>query len=207
MCTGARVASLGEPCPTTVEPPVQPLHLLTVDGGPAVPQSGVLLREGEGLSSRLGEFGGDAPGSVPWTLLPSIPMTEGQFACRTESFCGVLGVVDVPAADAGAFLEQAVPYCNDQVWGNLSCSVMIHPKTRRSFPEVCDRAIGDLRYGTVAVNAWGGAGAALMVSKLGKPWLKSWPIIARTWATRLLPWCSGVISNSWYGAVRRNSAR
>jgi acyl-CoA reductase-like NAD-dependent aldehyde dehydrogenase len=113
------------------------------------------------------EFGGDVAGSVPWTLLPSVPMDGAQFACRTESFCGVLGVVDVPVGDAPAFLHKAVPYCNDEVWGNLSCSVMVHPKTVRAHREACDRAIADLRYGTVAVNAWGGAGAALMASSWG----------------------------------------
>jgi aldehyde dehydrogenase (NAD(P)+) len=45
------------------------------------------------------------------------------------------------------------------VWGTLSCSLLVHPKVQKD-PEQgprVERAIRDLRYGSVAVNTWAGA--------------------------------------------------
>jgi acyl-CoA reductase-like NAD-dependent aldehyde dehydrogenase len=106
-------------------------------------------------------------GAVPWTLVANVPMQTGEWALTCEGFCGVLNVVEIPTGDPVEYLEQAVSFANDELWGNLSCSLMIDPKTRKAHPAAVERAIAELRYGTVAVNAWAGAGCALMVSGWG----------------------------------------
>ncbi len=117
------------------------------------PQHKVVGRKGEGV--------------VPWTLVTDVPMRTGEWALTCEGFCGILNVVDIPASEPREYLERAVTFANDELWGNLSCSMIVDPKTRKAHAAAVDRAIADLRYGTVAVNAWAGAGCALMVSGWG----------------------------------------
>ncbi|WP_181197707.1 aldehyde dehydrogenase family protein [Enhygromyxa salina] len=117
------------------------------------PQHKIIGRKGEGV--------------VPWTLVSDVPMTSGEWALTCEGFCGLLNIVDIPTDDPAEFLAKAVPFANDELWGNLSCSLIVHPKTRKAHPEAVEGAIAELRYGTVAVNGWAGAGCALMVSGWG----------------------------------------
>jgi acyl-CoA reductase-like NAD-dependent aldehyde dehydrogenase len=117
------------------------------------PQHEIIGRKGEGV--------------VPWTMVANVPMTSGEWALTCEGFCGILSVVDIPTADPAEFLDLATAFANDELWGNLSCSVIVHPKTRKAAPEAVERAIAGLRYGTVAINAWAAAGCALMVSGWG----------------------------------------
>ena len=86
-----------------------------------------------------------------------------------ENWVGVLQQVDIPGGGrADAFLPQAVSLANDRCWGTLSCTVIVDPKTQSSSALAVDKAIADLRYGSVNVNlptilgyavmkmAWGG---------------------------------------------------
>ena len=117
------------------------------------PQHKVVGRKGEGV--------------IPWTLVTDVPMKSGEWALTCEGFCGILNIVDIPTGDPEQFLNEVVPFANDELWGNLSCSLIVHPKTRKHHSEAVDKALADLRYGTVALNAWAGAGCALMVSGWG----------------------------------------
>lgn len=60
----------------------------------------------------------------------------------------------MPVNDAAAFLAAAVPFVNERLWGTLGCSVMIDPRTEASHTEVLEQAIAQLRYGSIAINAW-----------------------------------------------------
>jgi hypothetical protein len=95
-------------------------------------------------------------GVVPWTWIPDVPAREGEYALTSEAFCGVLAEVAVDASDAAGFLTRAVPLANDVLWGTLSCMVLVDPRTRRRDRAALDRALLDLRYGGIAVNAWAG---------------------------------------------------
>ena len=64
---------------------------------------------------------------VPWTIIPSVKAEKGEYALTTEAFCGVVAEVELEGADATAFLGNAVRFANEDVWGSLSCMVMIHP--------------------------------------------------------------------------------
>jgi acyl-CoA reductase-like NAD-dependent aldehyde dehydrogenase len=94
---------------------------------------------------------------VPWTLFRDVPAKIGEYALTQEAFCGVLAETAIEAKDAVEFLERAVPFCNEDVWGTLSCMLLIHPDTQRQHPAVFDKAIASLRYGGIAVNGWAGA--------------------------------------------------
>ena len=62
-----------------------------------------------------------------------------------------------PAPSVPDFLQQAVDFLNDTVWGTLSATLVVSPESLAD-PETeraVEQAIADLRYGTVALNACG----------------------------------------------------
>lgn len=97
-------------------------------------------------------------GVLPWTIIPDVPATEeSATAFREEAWCSIVAQTTLPGADAGEFLRNAVRFCNETVWGTLNACIIIHPKVRESIGEAAfERAIGDLKYGSVAVNHWPG---------------------------------------------------
>jgi acyl-CoA reductase-like NAD-dependent aldehyde dehydrogenase len=106
----------------------------------------------------LHESGADAAETdVPWTLIPAVPPLPGEYALRTEAFCGILAEVGIPGSTVTQFLANAVPFVNETIWGNLSCVMLVDPKTQHRHVAVVEQAIGDLRYGAIGVNVWTGA--------------------------------------------------
>lgn len=76
---------------------------------------------------------------------------------RTEYFAPVLGVVSLPGTGY-AFLGEAVRHANEALLGTLGANVIVDPRTRRILGAGFEERIAELRYGTVAVNAWTGLG-------------------------------------------------
>ena len=78
-----------------------------------------------------------------------------QAEVQRENWVGVLQEVSLPGTDGSAksFLEAAVTFCNKQCWGSLSASIFVPPDVHKAYPEAVDRAIADLQYGAIAVNA------------------------------------------------------
>ncbi len=100
--------------------------------------------------------GPKADGAVPWTVIPDVPPTAGEYALTQEAFCGVLAVVSLDTADPVEFLEKAVDFANERCWGTLSCCVLVHPSTEEDHEADFERAIADLRYGGIGINCWPG---------------------------------------------------
>jgi acyl-CoA reductase-like NAD-dependent aldehyde dehydrogenase len=94
---------------------------------------------------------------VPWTVIPDVPPATDEYALQTEAFCGVLAEVSLAAENAKTFLTQATEFVNQQVWGNLSCILLIDPTTQRRIATEVQAAIANLRYGVIGVNTWTGA--------------------------------------------------
>jgi acyl-CoA reductase-like NAD-dependent aldehyde dehydrogenase len=106
-------------------------------------------------------FGTDGEGMVPFTLIPDLdPDRTDDIAFTTEAFCGVMGEVALDAPrSVPEFLEAAVEFCNEQVWGTLAATIIVHPRSLRDplIAAAVERAIDDLRYGSVVVNHWAAA--------------------------------------------------
>jgi acyl-CoA reductase-like NAD-dependent aldehyde dehydrogenase len=100
--------------------------------------------------------GKQVEGAVPFTVVPDVPAKKGEHALTNEAFCAVLATTTIDASDPTTYLQKAVAFANESVWGQLSCTVLAHPATMNDHREAFDRAIGDLRYGAVAINAWAG---------------------------------------------------
>lgn len=72
---------------------------------------------------------------------------------QTEYFAPVLGVVSVPGRGQD-FVDAAVAHANEHLAGTLGANVLIDAVTQRALGAGFERAMADLRYGTVAINAW-----------------------------------------------------
>jgi acyl-CoA reductase-like NAD-dependent aldehyde dehydrogenase len=104
---------------------------------------------------------------VPWTLIPDVAATQGEYALSNEAFCGVLATVTLDADGPVDFLAQAVDFANDRCWGTLSTAMLVHPSTRAEHAGEVDRAIAALRYGAIGVNAWSSLAYALVTPTWG----------------------------------------
>lgn len=104
--------------------------------------------------------------TLPWTFAPDVPACKGDYALTQEAFCGVLAEVSLEASDAGEFLMRAVDFVNEQVWGNLSCTVLVDSRTQQQRRMEVESAITQLRYGAIGVNVW----SAVIFSLSVLPW-------------------------------------
>jgi hypothetical protein len=96
------------------------------------------------------------PGVVPWTVIPDVPAKQGEYALTNEAFCGVLAEVALEASTPAEFLDAAVRFANDDCWGTLSCVLIIDEAAQRQHAEALDRALEQLRYGGIGINAFAG---------------------------------------------------
>jgi Aldehyde dehydrogenase family len=104
-------------------------------------------------------FGGRSQGSLPWTFVAGLdPDAASERLFCEESFAPVIVEASVGSADPVEFLDHAVRFANERLWGTLSAGLVVHPKAAKD-PAVgaaVERAIERLRYGAVTVNAWSG---------------------------------------------------
>ncbi|HEX9887910.1 MAG TPA: aldehyde dehydrogenase family protein [Nitriliruptorales bacterium] len=104
-------------------------------------------------------FGPDGAAALPWTFLTGLnPQKVDDVAFRVEAFNGVFGEVALDAErDVSGFLVEATEFCNEILWGTLTATILVHPRSQKD-PQVAaalDRALSDLRYGAIGVNTWG----------------------------------------------------
>ncbi len=83
-----------------------------------------------------------------------VEVGEGADPVETvEYFAPILGVVEV-GGTGQEFLDAAVAHANDRLTGTLGANVLIDPATEAALGDGFERAIADLRYGAIAINAW-----------------------------------------------------
>jgi acyl-CoA reductase-like NAD-dependent aldehyde dehydrogenase len=133
--------------------------------------------------------------TLPWTLIPSVSSENTGDVCFTsEGFCGLLAETPIPAASVPEFLERATDFLNNHVWGTLSASIFVHPASLKTpaIAAAVERAIEQLRYGTICVNLqtpvayvqtacpWGGfPGAPLEDIQSGSGWVHNTLMFSR----------------------------
>lgn len=125
------------------------------------------LTAGKDKALRLGQA---TPDRLPWTMIRGLdPAANNEPLFSTEPFCSILSEVALTEREPAAFLTAAAAFANDKLWGTLSCSIYIHPRTERSseVATALDMAVGSLRYGLVAINHWPGVGYGMMTPSWG----------------------------------------
>ncbi len=116
------------------------------------------------------QFGSKGPGRVPWTLIHHLDPNQTDDLCFTsESWCGQTSEVALSAESVVEYIDRAVDFCNDSIWGTLSAGIFVHPKSMKdpAVAEAVERAIVNLRYGSVAVNHWPAINYALVTPTWG----------------------------------------
>ena len=124
------------------------------------------LLEGRDGVIKLGAASAD---ELEWALVFGLDASDkNERLFTTEPFCPILSEVGLDATEAAEFIKTASAFCNDRLWGTLSASIIIHPRTE-SAPGVkdeLDAAVAALRYGAVAINHWPG----LVYGTVTPPW-------------------------------------
>ncbi len=103
-------------------------------------------------------FGPTDEGCVPWTFIPDLdPDERDDIAFRVEAWQGLFAEVALDVdADVAAFLFHATEFANEALWGTLSATMLVHPKQLKDveIEAAVDRAVRDLRYGSIGINVW-----------------------------------------------------
>jgi aldehyde dehydrogenase (NAD(P)+) len=96
--------------------------------------------------------------SLPFVLVTDVDAEGHEPGFRTESFCPVLYETQLGSGDPIEFLGEAVRFANERLWGTLSAGLVVHPSAAKdpTLEQAIERAIVELRYGSVGVNAWAG---------------------------------------------------
>jgi hypothetical protein len=137
--------------------------------------------------ANLVKIGDAKPGELPWTVIPDVdPSKTDDVIFREEPFCAILSETAVGSDDPVGFIQDAVKFVNQQVWGTLNATVIVHPKTLENpaAKAALEQALEDLNYGAIGVNLWpatifglgsapwGGApGAPLTDIQSGRGWV------------------------------------
>ncbi len=116
------------------------------------------------------QIGEAQDGQLPWTFIPKLDAAnDGDICFHTEPFLGLFSETSLDAVSAEDFLTKAVDFANQKVWGNLCASIVVHPKLLKDplMAAAVDRAITDLKYGSVVVNHWGALAYYMAIAPWG----------------------------------------
>jgi acyl-CoA reductase-like NAD-dependent aldehyde dehydrogenase len=110
------------------------------------------------------KYGSGPADALPWTFIRDVPPGKvDDIAFNVESFCGEMAETALTAPDAAAFIDAATAFCNDVVWGTLGATLIVSPSSLKehAVADAVDRAVADLRYGSIGVNVWHGLSFAM----------------------------------------------
>ncbi|QDU11606.1 aldehyde dehydrogenase family protein [Gimesia aquarii] len=122
-----------------------------------------------GAAERWERFAGEVPDDkeyLPWKLIRDAdPQTSPQLF-REESFVCVCAETGLEADSDTDFLEQAVNFVNQEVWGTLCATITVPNQFQKSQREFLDHCVSRLHYGAVGINHW----PALNYAFMSTPW-------------------------------------
>jgi len=99
------------------------------------------------------------PKDSKWQTLFLPNCGRDSIVLKEEAFSPVLAVLAIDTGnDPKHFLAEATKIANDEIMGSLSMTMAISPSTRRSHSDAFQKALAELKWGTIGVNEWGGAG-------------------------------------------------
>jgi len=116
------------------------------------------------------QFGDPPEDHLPWTFIVDVdPTIEDDIAFKTEGFCSLFAETALEAESVPEYLEKAVAFVNDTLWGTLCATILVHPGSLKQpgVKEAVEQAIANLRYGTVTVNTFTGFAYCYSVTPWG----------------------------------------
>jgi hypothetical protein len=119
---------------------------------------------------RVEKFGQATSENLAWAFIPGVDAgAKDEKLFEVEPFCGILSQTEIGTTDPAEFLATATAFMNDRIWGTLNAAIVISPRLEKdpSVARALDRAIVDLRYGSVAVNHWPGLSYGFVTTAWG----------------------------------------
>jgi acyl-CoA reductase-like NAD-dependent aldehyde dehydrogenase len=116
------------------------------------------------------KFGTPQGQELAWTLITDLDSSQSDDICfTTEAFCGLFGETALAASSVVEYIDRAVAFANENVWGTLNATILVHPEALRDpqIAQAVERAIANLRYGSIGVNYWAGISFALGTTTWG----------------------------------------
>jgi acyl-CoA reductase-like NAD-dependent aldehyde dehydrogenase len=115
-------------------------------------------------------YGQPADHHLPWTLIPDVdPAHPDDLAFTTEAFCSLFAETALQAGSVPEFIDRAAQFANERLWGSLTVTLLAHPDSLAD-PEIAaavERAVAELRYGSIGVNLWGALAFFMGTTTLG----------------------------------------
>lgn len=106
-------------------------------------------------------------GCLPWTLLRGVDPNGSPHLFEEESFVCVCAETTLAATGPAAFLEQAVDFVNQRLFGTLCANLTLPADFEKQYSAEVEQALDALRYGTVCINQWSGVAYGLMTPPWG----------------------------------------
>lgn len=95
-------------------------------------------------------------------------LEDDAWFCENEVFAPALSTHELDAPSAEQYLKAAIDYANEKLHGTLGANILVHPATIKEIGrDRFEALIGELRYGTIAINAWTGLGFLMTVCPWG----------------------------------------
>ncbi len=107
---------------------------------------------------------------LPWTLIADVDAQHTDDVCfTTEAFCGLFAETTLEAASVVEYIDKAVAFANEDLWGTLNATILVHPTSLKdpAIAAAVERAIANLRYGSIGLNYWAGTSFALCSTTWG----------------------------------------
>jgi acyl-CoA reductase-like NAD-dependent aldehyde dehydrogenase len=128
-----------------------------------------------GASERMAAFAGHSDGveslarkDGPPVILSVFRQGGDKYFETAEVFAPAMSVTRIAGGNAEEYLRAAIAYANASLNGTLGANIVIHPRTIKEIGRPRFEAIlGELRYGTIGINAWSGLGFALVQTPWG----------------------------------------
>ncbi len=122
-----------------------------------------------GAAERWERFANDVPDDkeyLPWRLIRDANPQKTPYLFQEESFVCVCAETAIDSISDTNFLEQAVNFVNDQVWGTLCATITVPDPFRKTQQEFLERCVSQMRYGAIGINHW----PALNYAFMSTPW-------------------------------------
>lgn len=116
------------------------------------------------------QFGNAEGEHTPWTLIADVDPNNNEDICfTTEAYCSLLAETALQAPNVPDYIDRAVEFANKTLWGNLHATIIIHPNSLKDqrVAAAVERAIDQLKYGTIGVNVRGDYIYGLMLAPWG----------------------------------------
>ncbi len=116
------------------------------------------------------EFGTPQNQELAWTFITDIDARQTDDICfTTEAFCGLFGETALEAGSVVEYIDRAVEFANEEIWGTLNATILVHPESLKDpqIAQAVERAIANLRHGSIGLNYWAGISFALGTTTWG----------------------------------------